>query len=100
MTTESTPGAMILAGDDGRVYRFPSEALARWRQPAGDAATSTDDPTYTSSDGTCYVIPRAEVEGYCLSEEECAAIRNQVEQAAAAEVKGYQQSIECPPGMF
>ncbi len=99
MTSQSGPAAIILAGDDGRVYRFPADAMARWRQPAGAAATGTDDPTYTSPDGACYVIPRAEVEGYCLSEEENAAIRSQLEQSAGAEVTGYTNPQSgCPPG--
>jgi hypothetical protein len=98
MTSESSPAGMILAGDDGHLYRFPAEAMARWRQPAGAATTGTDDPTYSSPDGACYVIPRAEVEGYCLSEEQTAAIRSQLEQSVGADVKGYDSSF-CPPGM-
>ena len=97
MTTQSNPAAMVLAGNDGHLYRFPTDAMARWRQPAGAAPVGTDDPNYTSPDGTCYVIPRAEVEGYCMSDEENAALRSQFEQRASADVSGYALS-GCPPG--
>jgi hypothetical protein len=109
VTSEASPTGIILAGDDGRAYRFPFEAMERWRQPAGATTTGRDDPTYTSPDGTCYVIPRAEVEGYWLGEEENAAIRSQLEQDAGTEVTGYATSYGpsagfppdpggCPPG--
>jgi len=90
---------MILAGDDGHLYRFPAEAMADWRQPTAAAAAPKDDPSYTSPDGICYVIPRAEVQGYCLSDESTAAIRSQLGQHGESDVQGFSGPLSgCPPG--